>query len=293
MDRGPLISVLLRLLARLPLPAIHALGTAVGWVLWLLPNQQRRVAAANLALCFPELTSRDRDRLLRRNLVETAKAMLELGPLWLWDGHYVLGLIRDAEGAEQLHRAVARGRGAITVTPHLGAWEVAGLWVSAHYPITTLYRPSRVGIDAVIRQGRERLGARTVPTDTRGVRALFQALKAGEVLGILPDQDPGRDNGVFAPFFGHAANTMALLSRLAIKSGAPVFMVTAERLPRGRGYRLRVEAFPAAVGQEPLERSVAAVNVAVERAVRHAPEQYLWSYKRFKTRPPGEPAVYR
>ncbi len=292
MNRSTLITSLLRLLARLPLWAIHALGAGLGWILWLFPNQQRRVAAVNLGLCFPELSPWNRQRLLRRNLMETAKAMLELGPLWLWDGRYVLELIRDTEGAEGLRQAVAQGRGAITVTPHLGAWEVAGLWVSAHYPITTLYRPSRVGIDPIIRQGRERLGARTVPTDTRGVRALFQALKNGQVLGILPDQDPGRDNGVFASFFGQDANTMALLSRLAMKSGAPVFMVTAERLPLGRGYRLRVEAFPAAVNHEPLALSVAAVNAAVEQAVRHAPEQYLWSYKRFKTRPPGESTVY-
>ncbi|MDX1654145.1 MAG: lysophospholipid acyltransferase family protein, partial [Candidatus Competibacteraceae bacterium] len=224
--------------------------------------------------------------------IETGKTILELGPLWLWSGQRVLERIRTVEGQQIWQAAVEQGRGAIAITPHLGAWEVAGLYISAHWPITTLYRPSRLGLDELIRTGRERLGARTVPTDPRGVKALFQALKKGQVLGILPDQDPGRGNGVFAPFFGVPANTMGLLSRLAIKTQAPVLLLVAERLPRGKGYRLRFTPLPEAVNQEPLEASVAAVNRAVEAAVRQRPEQYLWAYKRYKTRPEGERRLY-
>ncbi len=292
MRRQALIAGLLRLTARLPLPLVHGLGILIGWLLWLIPNEPRRIAVTNLALCFPEYAAPARRRLLRQNLMETGKTILELAPLWLWEGNRVLGSIRAVEGEDAWRAALRQGLGAIVITPHLGAWEVAGLYVSSGYPITTLYRPSRLGIDALIRAGRERLGARTVPTDTRGVRALFQALKAGEVLGILPDQDPGPEGGVFAPFFGRPANTMVLLSRLAIRNASPVFLLYAERLPWGRGYRLYFEPLPEVVGGGPLEASVAAVNAAVERAIRRRPEQYLWSYPRFKTRPPGEPRLY-
>lgn len=289
---GKLFVGLLRCLARLPLPLVHELATAIGWLLWLVPNDQRRIAAINIELCFPGWNESARRRLLRRNLVETSKCMLELGPLWLWSGERIKRLIRGVEGEEAMHAAVAEGRGAIAITPHLGAWEMAGLYVSSHYPITTLYRPSRLGIDDLIRFGREKLGAHTVPTDRRGVRSLFETLRQGRVLGILPDQDPGPEGGLFAPFFGQPANTMVLLSRLATRNHSPVFLVYAERLPWGRGYRLHVERLPAAVSEGSLEASVATLNAAVENAIRRRPEQYLWTYKRFKTRPAGEPKLY-
>ncbi len=289
-----LIAGLLRLLARLPLPVLHGFAVLPGWLAWLIPNGRRRIAAANLAACFPDWDAATRHRLLRRNLVETGKLFLELGPLWQWDGRRVLDLIVSVEGEEAWRAALAQGRGLIGITPHLGSWEIAGLYISSRYPTTILYRPSpsRLDIDPLISAARGRLGARMTPTDAAGVRTLFQALKAGEVVGILPDQDPGREAGVFAPFFGQPANTMTLVSRLAMKHQCPVYLGYAERLPRGRGYRFHLEPLPAVVSEGPLEASVAAVNAAVEKAVRQLPEQYLWTYKRFKTRPPGAPALY-
>ncbi|MDD3449462.1 MAG: hypothetical protein PHF72_10590, partial [Gammaproteobacteria bacterium] len=114
----------------------------------------------------------------------------------------------------------------------------------------------------------------------------------GETVGILPDQDQGRGGGVFAPFFGHPANTMVLVSRLAGRSGAVVLFCVPERLPRGRGFRLNFTPAPAEVSGADLRRSVAAVNAGVEAWVRRLPAQYLWSYKRFKSRPEGEPRWY-
>lgn len=140
-------------------------------------------------------------------------------------------------------------------------------------------------MNTFVRRGREALGAHLVPADQSGVRALLQTLQEGNLVGILPDQDPGRDRGVFAPFFGIEANTMTLLSRLAQKTGAPVFLVFAQRLPKGTGYRLVCRPCPSLIATGTLEESVNALNGAVEGVVREIPEQYLWSYKRFKTRP--------
>jgi len=135
-----------------------------------------------------------------------------------------------------------------------------------------------------------------VATDASGVRALLTSLRDGEVLGILPDQDPGDEGGVFAPFvfapfFGIAASTMTLVSRLALKTGVPVFLTWAERLPRGRGFVLHLRTLPEVTTAGSLEASVAALNRGVEAAVRSLPAQYLWTYKRFKTRPPGTPKL--
>ena len=264
MNRQVLVTGLLRLTALLPLPLAHAVGACCGWLLWWMPNSARRIAARNLALCYPELPVAGRERLLRRNLLETGKLLLELGPLWLWPGE----------------------------RPHLGAWEMAGLYYSSRHPLTILYRPSRLGLDELSRQGRGRLGGKVVATDASGVRALLTALRNGEILGILPDQDPGGEGGVFAPLFGIAASTMTLVSRLALKTGAPVFLTWAERLPRGRGFALHLRALPEVTAAVSLDESAAALNRGVEAAIRSLPAQYLWVYKRFKTRPPGQPKLY-
>jgi KDO2-lipid IV(A) lauroyltransferase len=128
--------------------------------------------------------------------------------------------------------------------------------------------------------------------DAGGVRALYQALDRGELVGMLPDQEPGAGNGVFAPLFGIQANSMVLLSRLAIKTGAPVIFAYAERLSHGRGYHLHFLPAPPAINQAPLEHSVAIMNEMVETLIRQKPQQYQWGYKRFRTRPAGESAIY-
>jgi KDO2-lipid IV(A) lauroyltransferase len=293
MIRRAALSGLLRLTGGLPLPLAHAVGACCGWLLWRLPNTVRRIAARNLSLCFPEWEPAERERLLRRNLLETGKLLLELGPLWLWPGARVLGLVRGpVAGEEAFSAALGQGRGAILITPHLGAWEMAGLYYSSRYPLTILYRPSRLGLDQMSRRGRGRLGGRVVATDGGGIRMLVAALRKGEALGILPDQDPGEEGGVFAPFFGIAASTMTLVSRLALKTGAPVFLTWAERLPRGRGFTIHLQALPEVTRAAALEDSAAALNRGVEAAIRTLPAQYLWAYKRFKTRPPGAPKPY-
>ena len=293
MNRRALLTGLLRLTARLPLPVAHAIGATLGWLLWRVPNDPRRIAARNLVLVFPDMPVADRNRLLRQNLMETGKLLLELGPLWLWPGARVLALAREpVVGEDALAAAARQKRGAILLTPHLGAWEMAGLYYSSRHPLTILYRPSRLGFDELSRQGRGRLGGKVVATDARGVRTLLTSLRNGEILGILPDQDPGDEGGVFAPFFGIAASTMTLVSRLALKTGVPVFLTWAERLPRGRGYALHLWTLPEVTAAASLEASVAALNRGVEAAVRTLPAQYLWAYKRFKTQPPGEAKLY-
>jgi KDO2-lipid IV(A) lauroyltransferase len=291
--RSRLIAWLLRTCAALPLPLAHAVGTLIGWGLILIPNELRRISRINIPLCLPELDAAQQRRLLRASLIESGKTMSEAGALWLWPAPRVLALVKAVNGEEHLRAALAAGKGAILATPHLGAWEMMGLYSSAHYPITSLYRPPRLtGLDDLVRQGRQRLGAALVPVDAGGVRALYQSLDRDEVVGILPDQEPGPGNGVFVPLFGVQANTMALLSRLAIKTGASVIFCYAERLARGQGYHLHFIPAPYSLNREPLQQSVAAMNQMVERLVRRRPEQYQWGYKRFRTRPEGEGKIY-
>lgn len=285
---------LLRFTASFPLPILHTLGTGCGWLLWLLPNTAKRIVAKNLQLCFPELATPARSRLVRYSLCHIAKTALELGPMWLWPGERILAKICTIYGEDAWRAAINDGQGVIVLTPHLAAWELTGLYISKHYPMTALYRPSRAGseLDALILQARERLGGHYVATDSAGVKQLLQAVKSGRIAGILPDQDPGDEGGQFAPFFGHPANTMVLLSRIAIRCQVPVFIAFTERLPFGKGFDLHFAPLPKAISEPPLEHSLTALNQAIEQAIRQIPEQYLWVYKRFKRQPVGMAKVY-
>jgi KDO2-lipid IV(A) lauroyltransferase len=291
--QAKLILLFLHLTARLPLPAVHAFGTFIGRLLAIFPNDVKRVSQRNVALCFPEKSAAEQYDLVNASLIETGKAITEAGPLWLWSPERIQALVTDTVGLDELRAAIHRGQGAIIVAPHLGAWEMTGLYLSTLHAMTSLYRPPKMPeIEGLMCRGRQKFGATLVPTSASGIRALFKALNTHELVGILPDQDPGRGNGIYVPFFGIAANTMTLVARLAIKSRCPVFFVFAERLPRGRGYRIHCQQGEESIGYPPLEQATAAINRGVEECVRIVPEQYQWSYKRFKNRPEGQERFY-
>jgi KDO2-lipid IV(A) lauroyltransferase len=261
----------------------------------LCSKRVRGSLRTNLELCFPELDPAARRDLARRSVAQGVAAMLELGPLWRWDRERVLGLVREFRGREHWDAARSAGRGIVMLTPHFGAWELTSLFVSAHIPLTALYRPPRVAaLDPVYRHARERFGAKLVPADASGVRALYRALRRGEAVGLLPDQDPGHGAGEFVPFFGIPANTSTLTARLMAHCEATPLLVWAERLARGQGFRLHfIPLDDPALRCGDLTRATLALNQAIERVVRTCPEQYLWTYRRFRQRPDGERNPYR
>ncbi len=289
-----LIRILFELMARLPLRVVHAFGAAIGSLLSIIPNRRRNTARTNLELCFPRLRPQERAQLLRRSLHEYAKGAAEVAVLWTCSRERLLKLVYQLSGADDFNRALSKGKGVIIAAPHLGAWEMVGLYASLYTPMTSLYRtPPLSEMGELMRRGRERFGARLVPAERAGVRAVHKALQRGELVAILPDQVPiDVRSGVFAPFFGIPALTMTLLSRLAEKSGAPVFFVYAERLPRGRGFHLHYLRAPPAINSADTETSVRAVNAMVEKCVRSCPQQYQWVYKRFRVRPYNAPSYY-
>jgi KDO2-lipid IV(A) lauroyltransferase len=287
-----LLQSVLRLFAALPLAC--ALGAVLGRLLFIVPNRRQRTARVNLELCFPEMSAAAHRRLLRRNLIELGKSLAELGALWTLDRENLSRLVRSTSGEEKLKQEMQRGKGLILAAPHLGAWEMVGIYCSMHYPITGLYRVLQdTRKRDIVREARERFGARMVPADNVGIRALYQALARGEMIWIMPDQVPARRRtSVFAPFFGIPASTMVLLSRLAIKTGAPVVFGYAERLPRCLTYHMHFLPAPAEINRGSVESSAAVLNHMVEKCVCAVPEQYQWTYKRFRVRPPGEKAFY-
>jgi KDO2-lipid IV(A) lauroyltransferase len=283
----------IHLLALVPFRISYTLGTVLGYLAYLIPNSLHKPTRVNIALCFPELNEQQRAHLIKQSFIELGRVAVETGALLLWDKHRTLNLVKKVSGEEFIQQAFNRGKGIIIAAPHLGAWEMIGLYCSSKNPMTSLYRPLRMErLNPFVRKARQRMGATLVPTDASGVRALYKAVAQNQMIGILPDQDPGDEGGVFAPFFGVPANTMTLLPRLMQKTGAAVIFSYAERLPRGQGFHVHFLPAPAASRTDDLQQAAAALNLGVENCVRQSPAQYQWSYKRFKTRPPGETRFY-
>ncbi|MGC9455947.1 MAG: lysophospholipid acyltransferase family protein [Halothiobacillaceae bacterium] len=274
---------MVRLFAALPMAASQRLGGLIGWMAWRTGRRVTRTSRQNIARCLPELTPKAREALVRESLIQTGKTLTETGPLWRWPMDRLQPLIREVVGREHLDQAMARGRGAILLGPHIGAWELGGLYSALLYPTTILYRPPRQPeLEEAVRKARARFGANLVPAGHRGVRALLAALKRGELVAILPDQEPRFGQGVFAPFFGQPAYTLSLVASLLRRTGAVAVMGYVERLPAGAGYRLHYLPAPEALDDPDPVTAATALNRGVEQCVRALPEQYQWSYRRFR-----------
>ncbi|MEX0387017.1 lysophospholipid acyltransferase family protein [Spiribacter onubensis] len=285
--RGRAVDGLLGLFSHLSLPALHRLGRAVAWLSERLHREEWHVARVNAGLCFPDWSSEERERLARAALRENAKGLFELAALWKWPVPRVLGLIRSVEGADEVDRALSEGRGLLVIAPHHGAWELLQMWLAQRVRLNALYRPPRwKDLEALLNRCRSRSGAVFWPARPSGIRALFKALKAGEAVGVLPDQSPPGE-GVFVPFFGRTAKTMTLFGKLAARTDAPVVIGWAERLEHGAGYRLHWRRVMEPVGDADPEVAAAALNREIEKVVRECPEQYQWTYRRFSRRPEG------
>lgn len=291
---GWLLKGLLKGLAILPFRANQALGFILGWGLILLPNKPKRIARQNIKLCFPEFNPRQRQQLLKASLIEIAKTVTELGALWCWPAPKLKTLIQQVEGEQAVAEARAAGKGIIFAAPHLGAWELMGSYCDWHYaPVTYLYRPPRQDwVETVMRQTRQRFGAQLVPTDMSGVRALYRALSAHQVIGILPDHEASLGEGVFVPFFNILCSTPVLLPRLAHKTQARVFFTYAERLSWGRGFRLHFVPAENGIDAADMMTATTAMNLQMEALIRRVPAQYQWNYKRFRSQPQGLDRAY-
>ena len=259
---------LFRLLARLPLPALHNLGALLGWLAYGLSPTYRRHLRENTALAGLEGAR-------GAAVAEAGKTLIELPKLWLRPQDEVVGRVVKVSGWELVEQAWQDGHGILFLTPHLGCFEISAQYYASFRPITVLYRrPKQDWLAPIIETGRG-ANLRLAPADIGGVRKLIKALKSGAAVGMLPDQAPKAGEGVWAPFFGKPAYTMTLAARLA-QTGATVILAYGERLHYGAGYHLRLFA-PTGDATTP-----AGINREIERLVNLCPGQYLWGYNRYK-----------
>lgn len=273
---------LFRFFSLWPLAALHALGGLLGWLVWALSPRYRaqfRAHVAQAGLPF---------EVARPAIAEAGRFVAELPKLWLRPpGESCLGNVR-VEGQSHATEGFARGKGVIFFGPHCGSFELGPQALAELYgPITAIYRPARKPwLARLERLARDRPNLTVMPASLGGIRQMHRTLKSNHAVALLTDQVPPEGLGVWAPFFGRPAYTMTLAARLALQSGAALLPVSCERLPRGRGYALKI--WPAVGGPDALAASdmlhiVTRINQAIEAIVLSQPGQYLWGYARYKT----------
>lgn len=267
---------LFKLLSAWPLWLLHGMGVALGWLVFLVSPAYRKrfIANARLAgLGWQQWLGA---------VGQSGKLVAELPRLWLGRPVPV-----EWVGAELVEAALARGRGVVFLTPHLGCFEIAAQAYAQRFgqadkPVTVLFRlPRQAWLRDLVMASRQRPGLQTALATLSGVKQMIKALKRGESVGLLPDQVPPQGMGVMAPFFGREAYTMTLSVRLVQQTGACVLLAWGERLSWGRGYRVHVQAMTLTLPDD-LRAAVTAVNRAMEALVLQCPQQYLWSYARYK-----------
>ena len=274
----------------LPLGALAVLGNAIGSLAYWLMPERRRVARINLGKCFPQMPAAQRERIAKAHFRIFLRSFVEHALLWWAPRERILRLIR-VEGLERLQPLA--GRPVILLAPHFVGLDAAYTRLGSEICIAGLYaRQKDPYYDSLLLRGRTRFGlSRAIPRQD-GVRAVIAALRTGVPFYYAPDQDFGRRDAVFVPFFGVPAATITGVSRLAKLTGASVLPCITRMLPGGAGYEVKLLApladFPSANAEADTRR----VNELIEQQVLGMPEQYFWLHKRFKTRPPGEASFY-
>ncbi len=218
----------------------------------------------------------------RAAIVEAGKALAEIPWMWIQPSEVTTARM-GVTGWDAVEQAQAAGRGILFLTPHLGCFEAAAQYYAMRGgPITVLYSPPRQPwLRKIVDHARARTNLHTAPATLAGVRQLAKALKRGEAIGILPDQVPGPNEGIWAEFFGRAAYTMTLPAKLQLLTGATVMVVFAERTANPSGYCVRFAPFDETFDKDPLHQANQ-INRAMERLIAQAPAQYMWGYNRFK-----------
>ena len=280
------------LLHWLPLSVQAALGHSLGRLLYASAGARRRIALRNLALCLPEQSQAQRERLAREHFLWLGRSILERGLLWYASPARLKRLIHvegDVGLAERSERPV------MWLVPHFMALDVAGaavLLFQSRKGISIYQEQSDPVMDAAIRRGRLRLGNAEIFPRDNSAKALFRAIRHGDAFFNLPDMDFGERDAAFVPFFGVPAATLLAPSRLARALNMVVQPVVAETLPGGQGYRVRFMPAWTDFPSDDALADTAAMNRWIEAEIRRNPAQYLWVHKRFKTRPAGEAALY-
>jgi KDO2-lipid IV(A) lauroyltransferase len=276
----------------LPLWALAPLGQGVGWLLYHLAHQRRKIALVNVGLCFPEWPESQRQQLVKRHFQWVGRSVLERAVLW----HAPFSRLKKLIHVEGDIGLAERSRQPVMwLVLHFTGLEIAGAGVQLFqtvHGVDVYSRQSKPYWDRVLKQGRLRFGRGEAYCREDSIRPVIRRIREGCAFFNMPDMDFGEKDAAFVPFFGIPAATLLSPSRMAKSLNMLVQPLLVDMLPGGQGWRLRcLDPLPQFPTQDPVA-DARWLNQWIEQQVRANPEQYLWVHKRFKTRPSGQPSFY-
>lgn len=282
---------LIRLVSFLPLPVAHFMGSGVGWCLRF--TSTAKTTKTNLRICFPDYSDQEINKLAFKSLNALGKTYAEMGMSWMWPIPKVQKLITKVEGQEHLQQALDDKNGIILIAPHLGNWEILNHFFRMHLFMTVMYKTVKIpALDDFIFNTRKRVDVGLVPAGRSGIESLYKIIADKGVVAVLPDQQPRPKSGVFAPFFGAPALTGKLIGEMGSTTPAYLLCCYAKRLDDGTYGVVLKPASEDIRNPDPVVAATA-LNKSIEECVLECPEQYQWSYKRFRTQPDGKANLYR
>jgi Kdo2-lipid IVA lauroyltransferase/acyltransferase len=287
--------VLIKIVGALPRPLARAAGIAIAWIVYSVHLKLRRVGLRNLELALPEKSRRERKKILYGVFTSLGRQVAEvcLFPRYTREN---VGKTVVYEGFENFERALARGKGVLFLTGHLGAWELSAFAHSLYgHPLNIVMRPlDNPYLDRLTRRYRTMHGNKAVDKDF--ARGLIAAMRSNKTVGVLMDTNMIESQGVFVEYFGILACTASGMARVALKTDAAVVPGFTIWDPQLGKYRLRFDPAVKLIRTKDREADVVA-NTAlftkiIEDYVRRYPDQWLWVHRRWKTRPSGEKSLY-
>ncbi|MDP5328150.1 MAG: hypothetical protein NWS81_00510 [Litorivicinaceae bacterium] len=273
------------IIGRLPTPVRRATALIIGLGLILIPNQAARITRRNIQMAFPERRAWSRFWLINASLIELVQKSFDIAATWVRSPEQIVDWVQASEGLTEFLQTPATTPKLILL-PHLGNWELFGMWLSQYQSYTALFRPLRAdALTALVRTARGRGGNELVSTDSAGLRQLMSALRLGATVIVLPDQTPHAGQGVYVPFFGIQTLTPTLIARLIQKTKPHVFIAAAVR--EGSSYKAMIERVEILDSVPNTVEICRRMNLIIESLVRRYPTQYQWEYRRFRNAPDG------
>lgn len=281
---------ILRTIALFPYRSQILLGSVFGKIIQILSPKRQRVVDINLQLCFPEKSVAERNKIKNASYQNLGIALLEMSMCWWWSEDRLRSLV-EIRGREHIEAVLDSGRGVILLTGHFTSLEIGGRLFTLSMPLQAMYRTQKNRLfDSYLYTRRKSYLENVI--SRKNTRQMIRGIKKLIPTWYAPDQNFHNEKNVFVPFMGVQTATISAGSRIAQSSGGAMLPFYPERKKDGSGYIIWIEPplvdFPS--GDD--VRDATAINASIEKFVRQNPEQYLWAHKRFKTRPPGEPAIY-
>jgi KDO2-lipid IV(A) lauroyltransferase len=281
---------ILWLITRLPHRWQIRIGQTLGRILYLLPTKLTSITDINIKLCFPHLSEKEHKQLVKKSFESLGIGLIEAAMAW-WLPDKKMDCLVEMRGLEYLEAGLAKGKGVILLGPHYTCLEIIGRLLGMRHSFAVMYRPHKKRLISFIHERfRQQHYVNYIPRHR--VRQLLRALNNNIAIWYAYDIDGGKKHSVFAPFFGVQTASMTSVSRIIRLSGAAVIPIRFYRRDDNFKYEVvlspPVENFPT----DDLVKDATILNSIIEEAISIHPEQYVWQYKRFKTRPEGEKRFY-